>query len=220
MIEAQSSKGISIFEDWRSCNNGNEFSILLAERTSRYYVTAAEFFVKEIRKFDRDSIRNVFAESLRRIKSALKLNDVKDGAISRALNSFALINTAGILASSDNIGGLNHNCIAIDEDILSILQRCLPNVYNQEDEEFEVTENLKDWLKRHEVYFMPTNLINDVLYEKTHKIRTVCEPRTQIFGYRIQNEGVYYIIPDIFKKEFCKNRGMNFVKKILAKKKC
>lgn len=217
-IEAQSSKDIGIFEDLRGYNNGNEFSTTLAENTAKYYGTAVEFFVKEIRKIAADVIRNIFYESLNRKKNALKLNNIKDGAMSRVLNSFALINTAGILASSDNIGVLNHNCIAIDEDIASILQRCLPNVYNQEDEEEGIAENLKDWLKRNEIYFMPADLINDVVSEKTRKIRGLSEPHTQIFGYKIQNKGVYYILPDSFKKEFCKDRGMNFVKKILTKK--
>ena len=103
-IEAQSSKGIGIFEDLRGWNNGNEFSIALAEKTSRYYGTAAKFFVDEVRKIDEATIRNIFDEALARIKSALQLENVKDGATSRVLNSFALINTAGILASGDYIG--------------------------------------------------------------------------------------------------------------------
>ena len=49
-IEAQSSKGIGIFEDLRGCNNGNEFSTTLTERTSKYYGTAAKFFIGGIRK--------------------------------------------------------------------------------------------------------------------------------------------------------------------------
>jgi hypothetical protein len=44
------------------------------------------------------------------------------------------------------------------------------------------------------------------------------EPRTQIFGYRIQEGGIYYILPSIFKSEFCKSRSEKAIKKILAKK--
>ena len=143
-IEAQSSQGIGIFEDLRGYDNGNEFSTVLAERTSKYYGTSAKFFVEEIVKIDESTIRNIFRESLCRIKSTLKLENIKDGATSRVLNTFALINTTGILASSDYIGVLNHNCDTIDEDIYNIIQRCLPNVYNQEDEEVEIVEEFKD----------------------------------------------------------------------------
>ena len=217
-IEAQSAKGIGIFEDLRGCNNGNEFSIILTERTSKYYGTAAKFFVDEVREIDEASIRNIFNESLGRIKSVLQLENTKDGATSRVLNSFALINTAGILASSDYIGVLNHNSVAIDEDVCNVLQRCLLNVYNQEDEETAIIEDFKDWLKRNEVYFIPVSLVNDTSVEKIRKIRTLSEPHTQIFGYRTQKSDTYYILPDSFKREFCKNRGEKFVKKILAKK--
>ena len=217
-IEAQSAKGIGIFEDLRGCNNGNEFSTILTERTSKYYGTAAQYFVDGIKEVDEDMIRNIFRESLCRIKSALQLENIKDGATSRVLNSFALINTAGVLASCDYIGALNHNSVAIDEDICNVLQRCLPNVYNQEDEETAIVEDFKDWLKRNEVYFLLADLINDTSVEKVRKIRTLSEPRTQIFGYRTQEGGIYYILPNSFKKEFCKHRGEKFVKKILAKK--
>ena len=217
-IEAQSAKGIGIFEDLRGCDNGNEFSTILTEQTSKYYGTAAEFFIEGIVKIDESMIRNVFHESLGRIKSALQLENIKDGATSRVLNSFALINTAGILASSDYIGVLNHNSVAIDEDICNVLQRCLPNVYNQEDEETAVVEDFKDWLKRNEVYFLLADLINDTSVEKVRKIRTLREPRTQIFGYRTQEGGTYYILPSIFKSEFCKSRSEKAAKKILAKK--
>ena len=217
-IEAQSSQETGIFEDLRGYNNGNEFSTILTERTSKYYGTAAKFFVDEVRKIDENTIRNIFHESLVRIKTELQLENAQDGAISRVLNTFALINTAGILASSDYIGVLNHNCVAIDENICNVLRRCLSNVYNQEDEEAEIVENFKDWLKRNEIYFVPVDLISDASAEKTRKIRTLSEPRTQIFGYRTQEGGVYYILPDSFKKEFCTNKGEKFVKKILAKK--
>ena len=113
---------------------------------------------------------------------------------------------------------MNHNSVAIDEDICNILQRCLPNVYNQEDEETEFVEAFKDWLKRNEVYFIPVDLLGDILLEKVRRIRTLSEPRTQNFGYRTQKGGLYYILPDSFKKEFCKNRGEKFIKKILSKK--
>ena len=217
-IEAQSSQETGIFEDLRGCNNGNEFSTALAERTSKYYGTAAKYFVDEVRKVDETSIRNIFDESLNRIKTALQLENTQDGAISRVLNTFALINTAGILAGSDYIGVLPHNCGAVDEDVCNVLRRCLSNVYNQEDEESEIVENFKDWLKRNEIYFVPVDLISDASAEKIRKIRTLSEPRTQIFGYRTQEGGVYYILPDSFKKEFCTNRGEKFVKKILEKK--
>ena len=78
-IEAQSSKGIGIFEDLRDCNNGNEFSTILAERTSKYYGTAARVFTEGIVKIDESTIRNTFRESLGRIKSALQLENIKDG---------------------------------------------------------------------------------------------------------------------------------------------
>ena len=114
------------------------------------------------------------------------MENIKDGVTSRVLNIFALINTAGILVSSDYIGVLNHNSVAIDEDICNVLQRCLSNVYNQEDEESKIIEDFKDWLKRNEVYFMPFDLINDTSVEKVRKTRTLSEPHTQIFGYRTQ----------------------------------
>ena len=217
-IEAQSSKGIGVFEDLRGYNNGNEFSTVLTERTSKYYGTAAKFFIEGIRQIEGYTIRNIFNEVFGRIKSALQLENIKDGATSRVLNTFALINTAGILASCDYIGVLNHNSVAIDEDICNVLQRCLLNVYNQEDEESEIIESFKDLLKRNEVYFMPIDLINDTSVEKVRKIRTLSKPRTQIFGYRTQEGSIYYILPDSFKKEFCKNRGEKLVKQILAKK--
>ncbi|MBQ3565356.1 MAG: hypothetical protein IJA14_04355, partial [Alphaproteobacteria bacterium] len=113
---------------------------------------------------------------------------------------------------------LNHNSVAIDEDICNVLQRCLPNVYNQEDEETAVVEDFKDWLKKNEVYFLLADLINDTSVEKVRKIRTLSEPRTQIFGYRIQKSGIHYILPSIFKSEFCKSRREKAAKKILAKK--
>lgn len=195
-IEAQSAKGIGIFEDLRSYSNGNEFSTILTERTSKYYGTAAKFFTEGIVKIDESTIRNIFRESLGRIKSALQLENIKDSATSRVLNSFALINTAGILASNDHVGVLNHNSVAIDEDICNVLRRCLPNVYNQEDEETAIVEDFKDWLKRNEVYFVPADLINDTSVEEIRKIRTLSEPHTQIFGYRTQEGGIYYIRQD------------------------
>ena len=217
-IEAQLAKGIGIFEDLRGFSNDNEFSTAFAEKTSKYYGTAAKFFMNEVRKINEATIRNIFNEALGRIKKTLQLQNIKDGATSRVLNSFALINTAGILASSDYIGVLNHNSVAIDEDICNVLRRCLSNVYNQEDEETAIVEDFKDWLKRNEVYFVPVNLVNDLSFEKVRKIRTLSEPRTQIFGYRTQKSDIYYILPDSFKREFCKNRGEKFVKQILAKR--
>ena len=165
-IEAQSSKEIGIFEDLRGCSNGNEFSTTLTERTSKYYGTAVRVFTEGIVKIDESMIRNIFHESLSRIKSTLQLESIKDGATSRVLNTFALINTAGILASSDYIDVLNHNSVAIDEDVYNVLRRCLPNVYNQEDEETAIVEDFKDWLKRNEVYFLFADLINDTSVEK------------------------------------------------------
>ena len=152
-IEAQSAKGIGIFEDLRDYDNGNEFSTTLTERTSKYYGTAAKFFVDEVCKIDEATIRNIFDEALGRIKSALQLENIEDGATSRVLNTFALINTAGILACGDYIGILNHNCTAIDEDICNVLQRCLPNVYNQEDEETEIVEDVLQFLQQNESRF-------------------------------------------------------------------
>lgn len=86
-IEAQASKGIGIFEDLRGCNNGNEFSTILTERTSKYYGIAAKLFVDAIRKIDEGRIHNIFHESLGRIKSTLQLQNIKDGTTSRVLNS-------------------------------------------------------------------------------------------------------------------------------------
>ena len=123
-------------------------------------------FTEGIVKIDESMIRNIFHESLSRIKSTLQLESIKDGATSRVLNTFALINTAGILASSDYIDVLNHNSVAIDEDVYNVLRRCLPNVYNQEDEETAIVEDFKDWLKRNEVYFLFADLINDTSVEK------------------------------------------------------
>lgn len=218
-IEAQSSKGLGIFEDLRGFSNGNEFSTAIAEYTSKYYGTAAKYFVDGLKDLDEDTVRNIFTESLQRIKKYLNLENSKEGAILRVLNTFALVNTARILASSDYIGVLPHNCTAIDEDICNIIRRCLPNIYNQENEESEMLEDFKDQLKTNEFHFMLADLVNDISVEKIRKIRTQQEePRTQIFGYRIKDADVYYILPSIFKKEFCKGRNERTLKRILLKR--
>lgn len=89
-----------------------------------------------------------------------------------------------------------------------MIQRCLPNVYNQEDEKTEIVEEFKDWLKRNEVYFMPVDL-NDISFEKVRKIRTLSEPRTQTFGYRTQRGDIYYILPTVSKKNFASTEAKN-----------
>ena len=218
-IEAQSSQEMGIFEDLRNFSSGNEFSTVIAERASKYYGVAAEYFVNGLRDFDEHTIRNIFDNSIKQLKESLNLQDTKEGAILRVLNTFALVNMAGILACDDNIGVLPHDFNDIDKDICNVLQRCLPNIYSQENEESEMLEDFKDWLKRNEMYFISAELVNDTSSEKIRKIGTQQEEvRTQIFGYRIKDADVYYILPSIFKKEFCKGRGEKTIKRILLKR--
>lgn len=218
-IEAQSTQEMGIFEDLRNFSSGNEFSTVIAERASKYYGVAAEYFVNGLKDFDEHTIRNIFDNSVKQLKKSLNLQDTKEGAILRVLNTFALVNTAGTLACDENIGILPHGFSDIDKDICSILQRSLPNIYSQENEESEMLEDFKDRLKTNEFHFMLADLVNDISVEKIRKIRTQQEePRTQIFGYRIKDADVYYILPSIFKKEFCKGRNERTLKRILLKK--
>ncbi|MBQ3564650.1 MAG: DUF927 domain-containing protein [Alphaproteobacteria bacterium] len=216
-IEAQSAKGIGIFEDLRGSNNGNEFSTILAERTSKYYGTAARVFTEGIVKIDESTIRNTFHESLGRIKSTLELKNVKDGTTSRVLNSFALINTAGTLASSDYIGVLNHNSVAIDEDICNVLQRCLPNVYNQEDEETAIVEDVLQFLQQNESRFrrIHRNDPNQGFVYQDEGNRNV----KWLGGFESKEESrIYYVFPNAFKDEICKWKSSKMYRKILQKR--
>ena len=216
-IEAQASKGLGIFEDLRGYKNGNEFSTLLAERTAKYHGTAAKLFIEEVIKRDKPMILDIFDKALERMKLALKLENAQDGAMSRVLNSFALINTAGILACNDDSGILPHNCIAIDEDIYNVAKRCLPNVYNQEDEETEIVEYVLQFLKQNESRFRPIcrNGLNQGFMYQYSDSRNI-----KWLGGIESNEGrrIYYIFPTAFKDEICKGQDVKMCRKILQKR--
>lgn len=213
-IEAQSSQEIGIFEDLRGYSNGNEFSTTLAKRTSKYYGTAAKYFVDKIKEVDEDMVRNIFDESLQRIKKRFDLEDSTDGAILRILNAFALINIAGILASSDYIGVLNHNCGAIDEDICNVLRRCLANFKSQEEKRAEIVEDVLQFLQQNRARFRK---ITHSYSGKNLIYQGDDDRNIKWLGGIESEEGrqIYYIFPNAFKEEICKEKGEKLYRKIL-----
>lgn len=128
-----------------------------------------------------------------------------------------MINTAGILASSDYIGVLNHNCSAIDEDICNVLQRCLPNVYNQEDEESEIVEDVLQFLQQNESRFRHihrNDLNQGLIYQDEDNRNTKWVGGMEVKG----EQRIYYIFPNAFKEEICKGKSRKLYRKVLKER--
>lgn len=213
-IEADAGVGLGVFKDIHQSKDGSEFSKLLTTNTTKYHGVAAEEFIKKVIDTTEDTIQGIYDKSLERIKDSSGIR-ATDGYISRLLNIFALVNTAGILASSDYYGILPHNCTAIDEDIDNIIQRVMENTKTQLEENEDVVEEFKDWLKENEGHFTSAWFESDnrityqgIIYNLSH------------YGYMVIKRSTYFIIPNKFKM-FCKDKmiGESMLKKILRNKK-
>ena len=189
-----------IFEDLHGFKTSKEFAEAIVEGVSEYYGTAAEKYIKRLQEMSVDRIKEIFAETLSTLMKACNINDedMGNGLLSRVLNAFALINTTGRVISNDELGIVNLDAIETDRAIQNILNICLPNLRKLKDKREEIKQEITEWFKRNESYFIPTHQKSE-----RHLTMDSRDVKTQVFGYKIENENLYYLLPKNF-KNFCK----------------
>ncbi len=189
-----------IFEDLHGFKTSKEFAEAIVERVSKYYGTAAEKYMKSLLEMSEERIREIFAETLSALRKDCNISneDTSNGLLSRVLNAFALVNTVGRIVSNDELGIVNLETVEIDNAIQKILNICLPDLRNLKDKKEEIKQEVIEWFKRNESYFIPTHQNGErrlVLDYKDIKIK--------VFGYKIEDKNLYYWLPKNF-KDFCK----------------
>lgn len=189
-----------IFEDLHGFKNSKEFAETIVERVSNYQGTAAEEYIKRLREMPEERIKEIFAESLAALRERCDISDkdMSNGLLSRVLNAFALINAAGRIVSHDELGIVNLGTVEIDDAIQKILNICLPNLRNLKDKKEEIKQEITEWFKRNESYFIPTHKNGE-----RHLTMDFKDVKTQVFGYKIEDKNLYYLQPKNF-KNFCK----------------
>ncbi len=189
-----------IFEDLHGFKTSKEFAEAIVEGVSEYYGTVAEKYIKRLQEMSVERIREIFAETLSTLMKACNINDedMGNGLLSRVLNAFALINTTGRVISNDELGIVNLDAIETDRAIQNILNICLPNLRKLKDKREEIKQEITEWFKRNESYFIPTHQKSE-----RHLTMDFKDIKTQVFGYKIENENLYYLLPKNF-KNFCK----------------
>ena len=148
-----------IFEDLHDFETSKEFAEAIVERVSNYYGTASEEYIKRLQRMPEERIKEIFAESLASLRKGCDISDedMSNGLLSRVLNAFALINAAGRIVSNDELGIVNLGTVEIDYAIQKILNICLPNLRNLKDKKEEIKQEIGEWFKRNESYFIPTH---------------------------------------------------------------
>jgi len=202
-----------IFEDLHGFKTSKEFAEVIVERVSNYYGTAAEEYIKRLQEMPEERIKEIFAESLASLRKGCDISDedMSNGLLSRVLNAFALINAAGRIVSNDELGIVNLGTVEVDNAIQRILNICLPNLRKLKDKKEEIKQEITEWFKRNESYFIPTHQKSE-----RHLTMDFKDVKTQVFGYKIENENLYYLLPKNF-KDFCRDIGVRIkeVKQIL-----
>ncbi len=193
-----------IFEDLHDFETSKEFAEAIVERVSNYYGTASEEYIKKLQGMPEERIKEIFAESLASLRKGCDISDedMSNGLLSRVLNAFALINAAGRIVSNDELGIINLGTVEIDYAIQKILNICLPNLRNLKDKKEEIKQEIREWFKRNESYFIPTHQNGE-----RHLTIDFKDVKTQVFGYKIENENLYYLLPKNF-KDFCRDIGV------------
>lgn len=193
-----------IFEDLHGFETSKEFAEAIVERVSNYYGTAAEEYIKRLREMSEKRIKEIFAESLASLREGCDISDedMSNGLLSRVLNAFALINAAGRIASNDELGITNLGTVEIDAGVQRILNICLPNLRKLKDKKEEIKQEITEWFKRNESYFIPTHQSAERRLTMDFK-----DVKTQVFGYKIEHENLYYLLPKNF-KDFCRDIGV------------
>ena len=188
-----------IFEDLHGFKTSKEFAEAIVERVSKYYGTAAEKYMKSLLEMSEERIREIFAETLSTLRKDCNISneDTSNGLLSRVLNAFALINTAGRIASNDELGIVNLETVEIDNAIQKILNICLPNLRNLKDKKEEIKQEVTEWFKRNESYFIPAHQDGE-----RHLAIDYKDIKTKVFGYKIEDKNLYYLLPKNF-KDFC-----------------
>lgn len=202
-----------IFEDLHGFKTSKEFAEAIVERVSNYYGTAAEEYIKRLQKMPVKRIKEIQEESLIFLRENCNISDedMSNGLLSRVLNAFALINAAGRIVSNDELGITNLGTVEIDAGVQRILNICLPNLRKLKDKKEEIKQEIREWFKRNESYFIPTHQSAERRLTMDFK-----DVKTQVFGYKIENENLYYLLPKNF-KDFCRDIGVRIkeVKQIL-----
>lgn len=189
-----------IFEDLHGFKTSKEFAEAIVERVSKYYGTAAEKYMKSLLEMSEERIREIFAETLSTLRKDCNISneDTSNGLLSRVLNAFALINTAGRIVSNDELGIVNLGIVETDNAVQNILNICLPNLRNLKDKKEEIKQEVTEWFKRNESYFIPAHQNSE-----RHLAIDYKDVKIKVFGYKIEDKNLYYLLPKNF-KDFCK----------------
>ena len=185
-----------IFNCLHGTPSGSDLSNLLSRNTGKYYGTVAEEFIKQLTRDITecdltDAIQNEFGNAKQRIYNKFDLSNAH-GQVQRVANVFALVETTGVLAV--NLGIFQTTQEQIQESVDFVFERWLSERGRGTAEDVDIVEKLQDWILQNEARFrdwdFPDSKVLNALGFK--KIR--------------QNEDkIYYVLPSLFSREFCKD---------------
>jgi putative DNA primase/helicase len=211
-IDAQVSDEFGVYDCLHNFNDGAELSNLLKEKSVEYYGTAAEEFIKMLVQENdlQTTLSDLYKQTKRGIMEKFRLAEA-DGQVIRAVETFALILTTGILASSDYYGILTHNISGIEMSVYAVFVRWLSDRGGKKSMEEQETVNfVRDFLLQNEDRLQPIGESGKSEDERLRNNR---------LGFIEKSESgvIYYIIPKSFKEEICKGRNIRTVRKFLKK---
>ena len=216
-IYAEIPEGFGIYNDLHGLPGGGELSNLLKQNTSLYYGVPMFEFAKGIviKEGSIKTLEEIYKTSKERLYDHFKLEEA-DGQVQRVADSFAGNIAAGIYASSDYLGILTHNCVAIEEDNFKIFDRWLENRGSKKSQEEEhVINHIREYLEQNNNRFAHTKSTcsDDVTDAKSYN-----NPLGLVYNNSYDKKNTYYLFTGAFKNEICNGFDVKITKQILLKR--
>jgi len=212
-IYAEIENGFGIFNDLHIFPSGGEFSNYIKQQTNLYYGTAAHEFAKGVAMKDSvETLREIYAQTQKNLYEKFNLKQA-DGQVQRVADYFAGNITAGIFASSDCLGILTHNSLAIKENVIKVFSKWLTNRGSvKSHEENQVVDHIRGFLEMNQNRFKT----------KIHGVEGFGEAKSynNTLGLLVSEENAetYYIYTRAFQKEICAGFDVKLTKRILKEK--
>lgn len=212
-IYAEIENGFGIFNNLHSFSSGSEFSNYIKQQTNLYYGTAAHEFAKGVAMKDSvETLREIYAQTQKNLYERFNLKQA-DGQVQRVAGYFAGNITAGIFASSDCLGILTHNSLAIEENVIKVFSKWLTNRGSvKSHEEDQVIDHIRGFLEMNQNRFKT----------KIHGIEGFGEAKSynKSLGLLVfeENAETYYIYTQAFQREICAGFDVKLTRRILKEK--
>ncbi len=212
-IYAEIENGFGIFNNLHSFSSGSEFSNYIKQQTNLYYGTAAQEFAKGVAMKDSvETLQGIYAQTQKNLYEKFNLKQA-DGQVQRVAGYFAGNITAGIFASSDCLGILTHNSLAIEENVIKVFSKWLSNRGSvKSHEENQVIDHIRGFLEMNQNRFKT----------KIHGIEGFGEAKSynKSLGLLVfeENAETYYIYTQAFQREICAGFDVKLTRRILKEK--